>query len=237
METRGLAKSMESYSKLQPFEKVDGSLQEVRKTGLGSSATLVSSLLSALFIFFGAIKLNKDGGISENDKNYLHNVAQVVHCAAQGKVGSGFDISTAIFGSQNYIRFSKTIIEPVLSQIDKLNRENYDSIIKEIQELCSDTNNWDNSHIPFQLPPMLSMTLGDVNAGANTPKMVSKLLQWKKDEPELANTIWNHLNENNDKVAVLFSKLKKYHEDNSSSYVETLTKCSTVSWNKVRITN
>jgi phosphomevalonate kinase len=28
----------------------------------------------------------------------LHNVAQIAHCAAQGKIGSGFDVSCAVCG-------------------------------------------------------------------------------------------------------------------------------------------
>lgn len=183
MEVRGLPKSMESYSKLNPFEKVDGSLNEIRKTGLGSSATLVSSLLSSLFIFLDFFKLNNDNKINEIDKAYLHNISQVIHCAAQGKVGSGFDISTAIFGSQVYSRFSKTLIESILTDIDSFN-SNANEISKKIHTLCKDDSIWDHSHASIRLPPLLSLTLGDVNSAANTPSMVSKLLMWKKNDPE-----------------------------------------------------
>jgi len=42
--------------------------------------------------------------------NFLHNVAQYCHCLAQGKVGSGFDVSAAVWGSHVYRRFNPSII-------------------------------------------------------------------------------------------------------------------------------
>ena len=39
----------------------------------------------------------------------------------------------------------------------------------------------------------LSLILGDVNAGANTPSMVSKLLQWKRENCEEGMTYWNSI--------------------------------------------
>ena len=43
-----------------------------------------------------------------------HRVSQLAHCAAQGKVGSGFDVSAAYFGSQVYHRFSPRAIQHLL---------------------------------------------------------------------------------------------------------------------------
>ncbi len=44
-------------------------------------------------------------------RDKLHNLAQAAHCAAQGKVGSGFDVGAAVFGSCSYRRFSPSILE------------------------------------------------------------------------------------------------------------------------------
>jgi phosphomevalonate kinase len=44
-----------------------------------------------------------------------HNCAQLIHCIAQGKVGSGFDVSSAYFGTHRYRRFSPNCIQAVLS--------------------------------------------------------------------------------------------------------------------------
>lgn len=47
-------------------------------------------------------------------KRLAHNLAQYVHCVAQGKVGSGFDVSAAVFGSHLYTRFSPEVIQPLM---------------------------------------------------------------------------------------------------------------------------
>lgn len=47
-------------------------------------------------------------------RNLAHNLAQFVHCLAQGKVGSGFDVSAAVFGSQLYTRFNPARLQPLM---------------------------------------------------------------------------------------------------------------------------
>ena len=44
-----------------------------------------------------------------------HQVAQLAHCVAQGKVGSGFDVAAAFFGSHIYRRFSRETIADILT--------------------------------------------------------------------------------------------------------------------------
>ena len=44
----------------------------------------------------------------------VHRVAQLAHCLAQGKAGSGFDVAAAVFGSCSYRRFSPAIIQPFM---------------------------------------------------------------------------------------------------------------------------
>lgn len=73
----------------------------VAKTGMGSSAALISSLVGALLTFFGASRLpcmddeacgsspigetDCGPGFSES-LDLTHNLAQACHCVAQGKV-------------------------------------------------------------------------------------------------------------------------------------------------------
>lgn len=71
----------------------------VAKTGLGSSAALVTSLLGALLQFFGVVRL-EESKAHDKDIRIVHNLAQLVHSHAQGKIGSGFDVSAAVFGKQ-----------------------------------------------------------------------------------------------------------------------------------------
>ena len=85
----------------------DGSV-EVAKTGMGSSAALTVSLVGALLHWLGIVKIDGRGEDTEkarNDSTLIHNLSQIAHAAAQGKCGSGFDVSAAVFGTQMYIRF------------------------------------------------------------------------------------------------------------------------------------
>lgn len=52
--------------------------------------------------------------LDTQEKTLVHNVAQFVHCFAQGKVGSGFDVSSAVWGSHRYKRFNPAILTPIM---------------------------------------------------------------------------------------------------------------------------
>ncbi|KLJ08427.1 phosphomevalonate kinase [Blastomyces silverae] len=80
-------------------------LHEAHKTGLGSSAALVTALVSAMVIHR---TVQPEELPTVRDK--LHNLAQAAHCAAQGKVGSGFDVGAAVYGSCLYRRFSPAVL-------------------------------------------------------------------------------------------------------------------------------
>jgi phosphomevalonate kinase len=84
----------------------------VAKTGLGSSAALITSLVAALLVQSGLIAPEQLASASA--RHLAHNVAQFVHCFAQGKVGSGFDVSAAVFGSQLYTRFNPAVLHPLM---------------------------------------------------------------------------------------------------------------------------
>lgn len=101
---------------LPPFNPLHCAISKVHKTGLGSSAALTTSLVSALLIHLGVAQ----GALPEEDVAFLHNAAQLAHCAAQGKVGSGFDVSSAVWGSQIFRRFDPEAIKGLLAEIPKI---------------------------------------------------------------------------------------------------------------------
>jgi len=90
-------------------------LTDVHKTGMGSSAALITSLVSALLIYFETITETDFANLEGDGRRLAHNAAQFVHCLAQGKVGSGFDVSAAVFGSQIYRRFEPAVLEPLMN--------------------------------------------------------------------------------------------------------------------------
>ena len=92
----------------------------MKKTGLGSSAAMVTSIVSSLLQHFEVMEFPKMNEKEEKGKKLelfkCHNLAQFCHCLAQGKIGSGFDVSSACFGSQIYQRFSPSVLRTLLDQ-------------------------------------------------------------------------------------------------------------------------
>jgi phosphomevalonate kinase len=148
---------------------------QINKTGLGSSAALATSLTAALLAQLGVAPLPAPGQAwTEEALQVVHNTAQFAHCLAQGKIGSGFDVSAAVYGSQQYCRFSPSLIEAPLKSTDI----DYRSLLGTV------TGSWDSEHLPFRLPPGLRLLTGDVSVGSSTPTMVSKLLEWTRTSSE-----------------------------------------------------
>jgi len=115
LDKSGLSPTLENLDKIPPFAPLNVPISQVNKTGLGSSAALITSLTAALLVHFGVITRESIIGDGHEDSRRLaHNLAQFVHCLAQGKVGSGFDVSSAVFGSQVYTRFDPGVIQPLL---------------------------------------------------------------------------------------------------------------------------
>lgn len=54
--------------------------------------------------------------VNGDGRRLAHNLAQFVHCVAQGKVGSGFDVSAAVFGSHLYTRFDPSVIQDLMNE-------------------------------------------------------------------------------------------------------------------------
>lgn len=115
LSARNLPPTLKSLAQLPPFLHTGVRLAEVHKTGLGSSAALITSLVSALLLRLGVIPADAfDSPTPSEGRRLAHNVAQYVHCLAQGKVGSGFDVSSAVFGSQLYTRFDPLVLQPLM---------------------------------------------------------------------------------------------------------------------------
>lgn len=92
-----------------PLADLGCSIGDVHKTGLGSSAAMTTALTSALLHYLAPEQVR-----SEIDQQVLHNLAQFVHASAQGKIGSGFDVSSAVYGTHLYSRFAPSCIGSLL---------------------------------------------------------------------------------------------------------------------------
>jgi phosphomevalonate kinase len=169
-------------------------LSDAHKTGLGSSAALVTALVSALVAFSSG----DDGVQSALNCETIQNLAQAAHCAAQGKVGSGFDVAAAVYGSCLYRRFTPALLEAV--------GEHTDANFSERLHLCVDDleleRKWDVEVLSqaVRIPDSLVLIMCDVDCGSETPGMVRKVLQWRKEQAEEANLLWNALQQGTEEL-------------------------------------
>ncbi|KAH8696141.1 phosphomevalonate kinase [Talaromyces proteolyticus] len=175
------------------FRDFGVTLQDAHKTGLGSSAALVTALVSALVTHR---TMHPDDLVVAREK--LHNLAQAAHCAAQGKVGSGFDIGAAVFGSCFYRRFSPSILE----KLGEIGSPRFEERLFSTVEDLDPTQPWDTecADVGMKLPPGMQLLLCDVDCGSQTPSMVKKVLEWRKQNQDEADQLWDDLQANNEKL-------------------------------------
>lgn len=192
----------ESSTPLMRFNKLNVPIFEANKTGLGSSAALVTSLTAALLSTYSSGLQPLNLSTSENQR-IIHNLAQAAHCAAQGKVGSGFDVAAAVFGSHIYHRFSPSILEPLQSSNDEADLHPNEFALRLVKTVKS---TWDYSIKPTRIPPGLRVVMGDVDCGSATPGMVRHVLAWRKENPQEAKLLW-------DKIEALNLELIKILEE------------------------
>ncbi|KAJ2825448.1 phosphomevalonate kinase [Coemansia erecta] len=213
-----------SLEQLPAMAKTGKTLGNVHKTGLGSSAAMVTSLVASILVHFGVLHKHdlcepeKQSGAASKGLQLVHNIAQYAHCLAQGKVGSGFDVSAAVYGSHVYRRFSPTVLEAAMSESS--------SIAELVQATSPENPGWNSEVEPVAIPPRLTLRLADVDAGSNTPSMVKKVLQWQKANPEQAATLWASLDAANNYIGHIWSSLSEAHRANSAEYSSAIDWCS-----------
>ncbi|KAG2146490.1 ribosomal protein S5 domain 2-type protein [Suillus bovinus] len=217
LESLGLPRTTESLSQITPFCHNGVKLTDVHKTGMGSSAALITSLVSALLLHFAAITQTDFANLEGDGRRLAHNASQFVHCLAQGKVGSGFDVSSAVFGSQIYRRFSPAVLDPLMKgEVCHFATGTLKNVLT--------SSAWDYSFRPIQLPPLTRLVLADVEAGSDTPSLVGKVLKWRahEDSCETAKDLWMQIDESNQSLARQLDALSQSYDQDKDVYKETV---------------
>jgi phosphomevalonate kinase len=139
-------------------------------------------------------------------KKRLHNLAQAAHCAAQGKVGSGFDVAAAVYGTCIYRRFSPSVL-------DGLGEVSSTAFANRLQALVDDVDGtkWDTETVKgsIKMPADLRLVMCDVDCGSQTVGMVKRVLAWRKENADEAKSLWDSLHMHNTNLATsltLFSE-------------------------------
>lgn len=193
------------------FHHFGVSLDQANKTGLGSSAALVTAFTAALLQFYLPSDVFDING--ESSKRKLHNLAQAAHCAAQGKVGSGFDVASAVFGSCLYRRFSPSI----LANCGEPGSKRFSSKLRAIVDETSKDTKWDTEILKnaVKVPRGLRLVMCDVKGGSQTPGMVKTVLAWRSRYGQAAESLWQKLQQANSELA---EELRRLADDDAKDY-------------------
>ncbi len=217
----------------------------VAKTGMGSSAALTTSLVGVFLKYFNCIHLTNSNSNNETnieDRRLVHNLAQLAHAVAQGKIGSGFDVSAAVYGTQMYQRFNPSgfkvcmdeyTIKKNPTKTDKANWLASDghNASNAIYDAVMNQKLWDGCSVnKLGLPHGFDIVMGDVCGGSESVSMAKAVLEWRKNGGKHANKLWNDLGDTNIKIYdILNCLIKNENENNSIEYNLVINKLSKIS--------
>ncbi|OAY77543.1 Phosphomevalonate kinase [Ananas comosus] len=143
------------------------------------------------------------------------------------KVGSGFDVSAAVYGSQRYIGFSEVLFHtvpssaPFSSDIDAMGGKHLPDVVADILK-----QKWNHENFQF-LAPLLTLLLGEPGTGgSSTPSMVGSVKKWQKSEPQKSLETWQKLGIANSMLETQLKQLSKFAEDHWETYKHTIGTCS-----------
>lgn len=154
----------------------------------------------------------------------MHNLAQAAHCAAQGKVGSGFDVAAAVYGSCVYRRFSPNL----LSGLGEVGSKGFaERVFTVVEDILPSGEKWDTQikQDEVQVPSGLRLIMCDVDCGSQTPGMVKQVLQWRKENPEEAGLLWGAIQKGNEELCAELRRLSQIDEEdytNLRDIIETI---------------
>lgn len=191
-------------------------IEQVPKTGLGLSAGLVTVVVASMLAHLGVPK-------GSDSQATVHNLAQIAHCCAQKKVGLGFDVAAAVYGSIRYQRFppeplQKLFVHAALqgganNVIEPDVQADYS---RELRHLVD--HEWPFKHDKCALPPHIRLVIGDIHGGLLTPKLVATVMQWRQKHPKEALAVYTDLDNANRGAMRALAALSSFYEQDKDAY-------------------
>ncbi len=162
---------------------------KLSKSGLGASAAVIVTAIKGILAAYG---------IDPMENEAAHKLSQLAHSVATGKVGSGFDIAAATYGSIVYTRYSPEI----------LNNFPKEYSYKDIKNIVE--QHWDYKIEPISLPRNFKILMANyIGNAAITVSLVSKVNEFKAKNPNEYNKIIAKINEQDELAIFYLRKLSK----------------------------
>nr|KJB51571.1 hypothetical protein B456_008G223300 [Gossypium raimondii] len=186
---------------------------------------MTTAVVAALLHYLGVVNLSTSSADqhqenkNSTDLDIVHMIAQSAHCIAQGKVGSGFDVSSAVYGSQRYVRFSPEVLSAAQAAVKGM----------PLEEVIGNILNgkWDHDRTEFSLPPLMTLLLGEPGTGgSSTPSMVGAVKKWQKADPENSQETWRKLADANSELEIQLNMLRKLAKEHWDAYKCVIDNCS-----------
>jgi phosphomevalonate kinase len=180
------------------------------KAGFGTSSASTVAIVAALLAFHGF------GIDSGEDRQLVNKIAQYTHYLVQGKVGSGFDISCACFGSHFFIRANPNIISGSRDVVEAVSKR------------------WDNSYEKAPWPQFFSSLMAFTGRSASTVDSVKKTNLFRQASPKNEADYQEFINENdvvNRKLYLLWKNVAAFKTaDEAGSKLRELKAALKQSW-------
>ncbi|KAI9815373.1 MAG: phosphomevalonate kinase [Thelocarpon impressellum] len=204
------------------FRSFKVELSKAHKTGLGSSAALVTAFTAGVMTHY--LEPHLFSATSAAGQAKLHNLAQTAHCAAQGKIGSGFDVAAAVYGSCLYRRFSSS----VLSDLGDISSGDFARRLRALVDGSDPTRCFDAEihSRAVAVPKGMRLVMCDVDCGSETVGMAKQVLAWRAEKSEEADALWRQLQEANETLAKTLARLDEIQREAPEEYqadLETIT--------------
>ncbi|HVA83142.1 MAG TPA: hypothetical protein VNF06_03190 [Candidatus Aquilonibacter sp.] len=178
--------------------KINPHTKKLSKSGLGSSAAVTVATIGAVLSEFE---------VDLGEKEVVHKLAQLAHSIATGKVGSGFDIAAATYGSIIYSRYSPEVLS-------KFREEN---IVEDVHRIVK--HKWDHHIEPLEMPSQFKLSMATFfDESAVTVSLLGKVNELKASNPEKYYEIIDRINQEN--VSALSSLRKIATEQESAENLE-----------------
>ncbi len=173
---------------------------KVVKSGLGSSAAVTVATVGSVLKLFEI-----DGNINDA----VHKLSQAAHSIATGKVGSGFDIAAAVYGTILYTRYSPSILNTFPKDYTGMDLA---GLVK---------RDWDYSIRKFAMPRELKLVFANFGDSMITTKALGSVSEFKIKDPRTYSKLMKEIDSANRDAVNALERMKNGENGDEDAFRES----------------